>query len=57
MSIAGMITHKAEAVKGTARRMADRVAGSRRLRAEGRAGPATGDIKQAEAKIKNASGH
>jgi uncharacterized protein YjbJ (UPF0337 family) len=37
--------------------MAGRVTGSRRLRAEGRADQAKGNIKQAEAKIKDASGH
>ena len=37
MSIAGTIAHKAEAVKGSAKRMAGRVTGNRRLRAEGRA--------------------
>ena len=38
-------------------RMVGRVTGSRRLRAEGRADQATGNIKQAGAKIKDASGH
>ena len=38
MSIAKTIAHKAEAVKGSTKRMiAGRVTGSRRLRAEGRA--------------------
>ena len=40
-----------------AKRMAGRVTGSRSLRAEGRADQATGNIKQAGAKIKDASGH
>jgi uncharacterized protein YjbJ (UPF0337 family) len=57
MSIARTIAHEAEAVKGSAKRMVGRVAGSRRLRAEGRADQATGNIKQAGAKIKDASGH
>lgn len=57
MSITRTIAHKAEAVKGSAKRMVGRVTGSRRLRAEGRADQATGDIKQAGAKIKDASGH
>jgi CsbD-like len=39
------------------KRMAGRVTGSRSLRAEGRADQATGNIKQAGAKIKDASGH
>ena len=53
MSIATKIADKAEAVKGSAKRMAGRLTGSRRLRAEGRA---KGDIKQAGGKIKDASG-
>jgi uncharacterized protein YjbJ (UPF0337 family) len=57
MSIARKIAHKAEAVKGRAKRMAGRLTGSRRLRAEGRADQAKGDVKQAGAKIKDASGH
>jgi uncharacterized protein YjbJ (UPF0337 family) len=56
MSIATKIAHTAEAVKGSAKRMAGRLTGSRRLRAEGRAGQAEGDVKQAGAKIKDASG-
>jgi uncharacterized protein YjbJ (UPF0337 family) len=56
MSIARTIAHKAEAAKGSAKRMAGRVAGSRRLRAEGRADQAAGNIQQAGAKIKDASG-
>jgi uncharacterized protein YjbJ (UPF0337 family) len=57
MSIARKIAHKAEAVKGGAKRMVGRLTGSRRLRAEGRADQAKGNIKQAGAKIKDASGH
>jgi uncharacterized protein YjbJ (UPF0337 family) len=57
MSIAKKIAHTAEAVKGSAKKMAGRVTGSRRLRAEGRVDQAKGDIKQAGAKIKDASGH
>ena len=57
MSIAKKIAHTAEAVKGSAKKMAGRVTGSRRLRTEGRADQAKGDIKQAGAKIKDASGH
>ena len=57
MSIARTIARKAEAVKGSSKRMAGRVTGSRSLRAEGRADRATGNIKQAGAKIKDASGH
>jgi uncharacterized protein YjbJ (UPF0337 family) len=57
MSIGRKIAHKAEAVKGSAKRMAGRVTGNRRLRAEGRADQAKGNLKQAGAKIKDASGH
>jgi uncharacterized protein YjbJ (UPF0337 family) len=53
MSIASTIAHKAEAVKGSAKRMAGRVTASRRLRAD----QATGNIKQAGAKITDAYGH
>jgi uncharacterized protein YjbJ (UPF0337 family) len=56
MSISTKIAHRVEAVKGSVKRMADRMTGSRRLRAEGRADQAKGDIKQAGAKIKDASG-
>jgi uncharacterized protein YjbJ (UPF0337 family) len=57
MSISKKIAHKAEAVKGGAKRMVGRLTGSRRLRAEGRADQAKGNIKQAGAKIKDAAGH
>jgi uncharacterized protein YjbJ (UPF0337 family) len=57
VSIAKTIAHKAEAVKGSAKRMAGRVTGSRRLRTEGRADQAKGNLKQAGAKIKDATGH
>jgi uncharacterized protein YjbJ (UPF0337 family) len=56
MSISTRIAHKAEAVKGGAKRMADRTTGSRRLRAESRPDQAEGDIKQAGATVKDASG-
>jgi uncharacterized protein YjbJ (UPF0337 family) len=57
MSIARKIAHKAEAVKGSAKRMAGRITGSQRLRTEGRADQAKGNVKQAGAKVKDASGH
>jgi uncharacterized protein YjbJ (UPF0337 family) len=57
MSIAKKIAHTVETFKGSAKKMAGRVTGSRRLRAEGRVDQAKGDIKQAGAKIKDASGH
>lgn len=56
MSITRTIAHQAETVKGAAKRMIGRLAGSRRLRTEGRAGQSKGDIKQAGAKITDASG-
>jgi len=57
MSIARKIAHKAEAVKGSAKKMVGRLTGSRRLRAEGRADQAKGNLKQAGAKIKDAARH
>ena len=56
MSIAEKIAHTAETFKGSVKKMAGRVTGSRRLRAEGRGDQAKGGIKQAGAKIKDASG-
>jgi len=56
MSIGKKIVHQAEVVKGSAKKMLGRLAGSRRLRAEGRADQAKGDIKQAGAKVKDATG-
>ena len=57
MSIARKIAHKAEAVKGSAKKAAGRTTGSRRLRADGRSDQVRGDIKQAGAKIKDAFRH
>jgi uncharacterized protein YjbJ (UPF0337 family) len=57
MSIPRKIAHKAEAVKGSAKRMVGRLTGSRRLRAEGRADQAKGNLKQAGAKLKDAARH
>jgi uncharacterized protein YjbJ (UPF0337 family) len=54
MSIARKMAHKAEAVKGSAKKAAGRATGSRRLRAEGRVDQVKGDTKQAGAKIKDA---
>jgi uncharacterized protein YjbJ (UPF0337 family) len=56
MSISEKIAHTAEAVKGSAKKVIGRLAGSRRLRAEGRADKAKGNLKQAGAKIKDAAG-
>ena len=57
MSISKKIAHKAQAVKGALKKTAGRFTGSRRLRTEGRADQAKGNLKQAGAKIKDASGH
>jgi uncharacterized protein YjbJ (UPF0337 family) len=57
MSISNKIAHTAETFKGRTKRMVGRLTGSRRLRTEGRADQVKGDIKQAGAKIKDASGH
>jgi uncharacterized protein YjbJ (UPF0337 family) len=56
MNIAEKISHTAETVKGSVKKMVGRVTGSRRLRAEGRADQAKGDIKQAGANVKDATG-
>ena len=57
MSIAEKIAHSAETFKGSVKKMVGRVTGSRRLRTEGRVDQAKGDIKQAGAKVKDATGH
>ncbi len=54
MSIPRKIAHKAEAVKGAAKKTTGRVTGRRRLQAEGRGDQAKGNIKQAGAKVKDA---
>ena len=54
MSIARKTAHKAEAVKGGARKTAGRVTGSRRCGPKGRRDQANGNLKQAGAKIKDA---
>jgi uncharacterized protein YjbJ (UPF0337 family) len=57
MSMAEKISHSAEAIKGSVKELIGRVTGSRRLRTEGRVDRAKGDLKQAGAKVKDASGH
>jgi uncharacterized protein YjbJ (UPF0337 family) len=57
MSIAEKIAQTAETFKGSVKKLAGRATGSRRLRAEGRVDQAKGDVEQAGAKIKDASGH
>jgi uncharacterized protein YjbJ (UPF0337 family) len=54
MSISRKIVHKAQAVKGAVKKTAGRLTGSRRLRTEGRADQAKGNLKQAGAKVKDA---
>ena len=55
--MAEKISHSAEAIKGSVKELIGRVTGSRRLRTEGRVDRAKGDLKQAGAKVKDASGH
>ena len=57
MSIFRKFAHKAEAVKGGAKKRTGRATGSPRLRAEGRGDQAKGNLKQAGAKIKDALKH
>ncbi|MET4647659.1 CsbD family protein [Streptomyces sp. NPDC058232] len=57
MSIAKKLAHKAEAVKGGAKKSAGRGTGSRRLQAEGRGDQVKGNLKQAGSKIKDAFKH
>jgi uncharacterized protein YjbJ (UPF0337 family) len=57
MSIAKKLAHKAEAVKGSAKKHAGRLTGNRRLRAEGRNDRFKGNMKQAGAKVKDAVKH
>jgi uncharacterized protein YjbJ (UPF0337 family) len=57
MSILKKIAHKAEALKGSAKKTAGRATGSRRLKAEGRGDQAKGNLKQAGAKVKDAVKH
>jgi uncharacterized protein YjbJ (UPF0337 family) len=54
MTIAKKIAHKAEAVKGSAKKAAGRLTGSPRLKAEGRGDKAKGNLKMAGAKVKDA---
>ena len=57
MSILKKIRHKAQTAKGAARKSTGRVTGNRRLRTRGRVERATGDLKQAADKIKDAFKH
>jgi uncharacterized protein YjbJ (UPF0337 family) len=57
MSIGKKFAHKAEAAKGSLKRTAGRLTGSRRLRAAGRRDRFKGNMKQAGAKVKDAVKH
>ncbi|MEU8917364.1 MULTISPECIES: CsbD family protein [Streptomyces] len=57
MSFSKKIAHKAEAMKGGAKKTSGRATGSRRLQAEGRGDQVKGNIKQAAAKIRDAFKH
>ncbi|MEY9878415.1 MULTISPECIES: CsbD family protein [Streptacidiphilus] len=57
MSIAKKVAHKAETVKGGAKKAVGRATGDRALEAEGRTDQVKGDTKQAGAKIKDAFKH
>jgi len=57
MSIAKKIAHKAEAVKGGAKKTAGRATDNPPLEAEGRGDQAKGNLKQAGAKVKAALKH
>jgi uncharacterized protein YjbJ (UPF0337 family) len=54
MSIGKKLAHKAETVKGSLKRTAGQLTGSRRLRAGGRRDRFKGNMKQAGAKVKDA---
>jgi uncharacterized protein YjbJ (UPF0337 family) len=57
MSLGKKFAHQAEAVKGSVKRTAGRLTGSRRLRAQGRRDRFKGNMKQAGAKVKDAVRH
>jgi uncharacterized protein YjbJ (UPF0337 family) len=57
MSVGKKLAHKAEAVKGAAKKYFGRATGNSRLRAEGRVDQFRGNTKQAGAKVKDAFKH
>ena len=57
MSVGKKLAHKAEAVKGAAKKYFGRATGNTRLRAEGRVDQFRGNTKQAGAKVKDALKH
>ena len=57
MSIGRKIAHKAEAAKGTAKKIFGRATGNTRLRTEGRVDQFKGNTKQAGDNVKDAFRH
>lgn len=57
MSVGKKIAHKAEAAKGTTKKLFGRATANTRLRTEGRVDQVKGNIKQAGAKVKDAFKH
>ena len=57
MSIGKKIAHKAEAAKGTVKKLFGRTTGNTRLHSEGRVDQAKGNTKQAGQKVKDAFKH
>jgi uncharacterized protein YjbJ (UPF0337 family) len=54
MSTAKKLAHRTESIKGSLKKMAGRLTGSRRMRAEGRGDQVKGNMKQAGANVKDA---
>lgn len=57
MGMGKKIAHKAEAAKGSMKKVLGRVTGNNRLRAEGRIGQVKGNTKQAVDKLNDAFRH
>ena len=57
MSIAKKIRHKTQTARGKAKKVVGRLTGNRRLKAQGRAGQARGNLMQAADKVKDAFKH
>jgi uncharacterized protein YjbJ (UPF0337 family) len=57
VSITKSIRHKIQTAKGNAQKIAGRVTGNRRLKAEGRTGQARGGVMQAADRLKGAFKH
>jgi uncharacterized protein YjbJ (UPF0337 family) len=54
VSIVKKVRHKTQTAKGEGKKVAGRVTGNRRLKAQGRAGQARGNLMQAADKVKDA---